>query len=146
VQHVAGRHRRDWSGRLGVVATGGALVGAAALVTIFDPASPGSRFPACTFHGLTGLWCPGCGLTRGVHHLLRGDVVGALGSNLFTPLAVLAIVAAWSTWARRAFRVPSAAPSRVALPRWAGALLVAAMVVYAVLRNLPMHPFVALAP
>jgi hypothetical protein len=134
------------------VACGCALAGAALVVAVNDPSDPGSRFPACTFHQLTGLWCPGCGMTRATHHLLHGDVAAAMGSNLFTPLVLLAMVATWWAWTRRSFGM---APGHVTgalerakermSARW-GAALIGAMVLYAVLRNLPVTPFDALAP
>jgi hypothetical protein len=128
------------------------MAGAAILVAVNDPSSGDSWFPGCEFHRLTGAWCPGCGLTRATHHVLRGDVAAALGSNLFTPFVLLAMVATWWTWTRRAFGL---APGRVSLlvgrlqqrasPRW-GAALLTVVVVYAVLRNVPASPFDALAP
>ena len=59
---------------------------AVALVYAFDPASAGF-FPACPFHLLTGLQCPGCGATRALHHLLHGDVAGAFRLNALLILA-----------------------------------------------------------
>ena len=117
------------SGRVRAVACGCALVGAALVVGVNDPSAPGSRFPGCMFHQATGLWCPGCGLTRATHDLLHGDVVSALGSNLFTPFVLLAVVATWWAWTRRSF-----------------GLLIGAMVLFAMLRNVPAAPFDALAP
>lgn len=35
----------------------------------------------CTFHELTGYHCPGCGNTRSVKALLRGDIVLSLRNN-----------------------------------------------------------------
>ncbi|MGE0140355.1 MAG: DUF2752 domain-containing protein [Ilumatobacteraceae bacterium] len=145
--HVEPRSFGRWSGRLGVVVSAGALAGAAGLVARFDPAAPGSRFPGCTFHRLTGWWCPGCGLTRGVHHLLRGDVIGALGSNVFTPFVVIAVVAAWASWARRSFGFsPSRLRAGAHVRQRAGACIIVAMAAYSVARNLPFDPFAALAP
>ncbi|MBI5089563.1 MAG: DUF2752 domain-containing protein [Actinobacteria bacterium] len=153
MEHVAPIPVADagrWSGRWGVVAAGCVLAGSATLVALVDPAAEGSRFPGCTFHQLTGLWCPGCGLTRGVHHLLRGDLAGAVGSNVFTPLVVIAVMAGWAGWARRAFGWTTARPRwrdrSARAQRWAGVGLIGAMVVYAVLRNVPGGTFSALAP
>ena len=102
-------------------------------------------FPRCPFHQITGLWCPGCGLTRGIYQLLHGHVAAALGYNLFTPVVVVAIAAAWLGWLRVAWEVP---PMRV--PHWAGRWLAVTVpiliVVFGVLRNLPAAPFRALAP
>lgn len=38
----------------------------------------------CIFYEMTGLKCPGCGMTRAVMALLRFDVYGALQYNAFS--------------------------------------------------------------
>ena len=121
------------------------MVGAAALVAANDPAAPGSRFPSCTFRQLTGLWCPGCGLTRGTHHLLNGDLGAAVASNVFTPLVALALAGAWWAWWRHAGGHRTGGVLDRA-PRWASPVLLGAVVVFGVVRNLPIAPFDALAP
>lgn len=139
-------------GRVAPLACGCALASAAVLVAVYDPSTHPGVFPACAFHQMTGLWCPGCGLTRATHHLLRGDIGGALGSNAFTPLVLVIMVLAWWTWVRRSFGRP-ADRLVVALrslvdrsPGLWGAAAVTIVVAYDVLRNLPMAPFAALAP
>jgi len=131
--------------QVGSVACGCALAGAALLVAVNDPSSPGSLFPGCGFRATTGLWCPGCGLTRATHHLLTGDVAAAFSSNLFTPFALLAIVAAWFTWTASTFGRTVRNPF-MRIPVWGSALLVVLVVAYGVVRNLPGQPWSALAP
>jgi hypothetical protein len=116
-----------------------------AVVAANDPASPGSRFPPCAFRQMTGLWCPGCGLTRGLHQLLRGDVLAALGQNVFTPFAIVAGMWLWITWVRVAWDRPALTlPASVTRPLvWVAPPLV---VLYGVLRNVPVAPFRSLAP
>ena len=46
----------------------------------------------CAFREVTGLPCPGCGLTRGMSALLRGRIQEAAEWNPFTPLFALAAV------------------------------------------------------
>ena len=132
---------------VGVVTSGAALAAAAVYTATHDPAAKGSLFPGCLFHATTGWWCPGCGLTRGVHSLLTLHPIEALGHNVFTPLAVIAIAGAWLAWAlrtwmpHRTFRSVSAhTRSRIV------ATTATALVVYGVLRNLPVAPFRSLAP
>ena len=62
-----------------------------------DPADGGAFVP-CPFRALTGLWCPGCGLTRATHHLLRGDVGQALRYNAFVIVILAALTAVWLGW------------------------------------------------
>ena len=131
--------------RAGVVACGCALAAAAVHVAVNDPSAEGARFLPCMFHRTTGLWCPGCGLTRGAHALFQGDVPSALGHNLFTPLALVGIVLAWGVWALRSFGRQVRSPIDRMPDTWARVLLVS-VIVYGVLRNIPVAPLTALAP
>lgn len=137
--------RSVWLRRSLPVLCGCAMAGAAAVVALNDPSAPGSRFPACVFHSTTGLWCPGCGLTRGFHQLFRGDVAAALSFNLFVPLVLVAVVASWWNWCRVAW---DRAPGRLRVPMtgWVTVGIPVALVTYGVLRNIPVAPFRALAP
>ena len=61
------------------------LAGIIGVLALFDPrALPFA--PRCMWLSLTGLRCVGCGLTRGLHALLRGDLVEAV---LLNPLILL---------------------------------------------------------
>lgn len=46
----------------------------------------------CPFRALTGLPCPGCGLTRSWVYLMHGDLGSALASNWFGPVLILAVI------------------------------------------------------
>lgn len=120
------------------------LLAGAVYVRAVDPAR-GGAYLACPFHRVTGLWCPGCGMTRAFHHLLTGDVLGALSSNALLPLVLalggyLCLAWAWPPLTGRRLT----ALNRVPAGAWAG--LVALALVYGVLRNLPVAPFASLAP
>lgn len=47
----------------------------------------------CPFRALTGLPCPGCGLTRSWVYLMHGDIGSSLASNWFGPLLIIAVIA-----------------------------------------------------
>ena len=117
-----------------------ALVACAAFLFRFDPQDErySSLYPPCPFHELTGLRCPGCGTLRAMHDLLHGRIAEALGHNaaatLFVPFAL------W--YALYAFGIVSVSPG---LDRWSWHIL-AAVVLFWILRNLPFAPFAALAP
>jgi hypothetical protein len=127
--------RVGWAAPL---AAAGVAVAGLAYVGLVDPAS-GGPFVPCPFHELTGWWCPGCGMTRGLHHLLQGDVAAAISSNVFLPLLVVVVAWTWLGWASR--RVPSI--GRV-VPGWVWFTLAGVAAAYGVLRNVP--AFTALAP
>ncbi len=42
----------------------------------------------CIFHDITGLRCPGCGMTHAMTALLRLDFAAFMQANLFAPLIV----------------------------------------------------------
>jgi hypothetical protein len=131
--------------RVAPLLSGAALAAAGGYVALNDPAQAGSRYPACAFHAMTGLWCPGCGVTRGTHQLLHGDVTAALSYNVFTPVAIAAIVVTWFAWLRRSSGRPTRSLAAV-LPRWWGGALAACLLTYGVARNLPFTATRALAP
>ena len=136
---------RDLGRRAAPIACGGALAASAAFLATHDPGAAGSRYPTCVFHQMTGLWCPGCGLTRGTYQLLHGHVGAALGYNIFTPLALTAICAVWFSWLRASWSgVPMHVPARAA--RWSTVVLPVLVVGFGILRNLPVAPLRALAP
>lgn len=46
---------------------------------------------ACPFYKMTGLPCPGCGVTRGMGALAQGRWHEAVAFNLFTPVIALGV-------------------------------------------------------
>ncbi len=60
--------------------------GVSAAVVLAGLFLPLTKFPSiCFFFFLTGLPCPGCGLTRSIHLLLNGQWAAALAMNPFGP-------------------------------------------------------------
>lgn len=45
--------------------------------------------PLCYFKSVTGLDCPGCGLTRAFSFLLKGHLRAAIGMNALAPVLAL---------------------------------------------------------
>ncbi|MGD9703288.1 MAG: DUF2752 domain-containing protein [Acidimicrobiia bacterium] len=123
-----------------------AVLGVGALGVVFaaDPAT--SRgYLRCPLHEMTGLWCPGCGVTRATYKALHGDVLGALGTNLFLPVFAVLVVAGWLTWFLPTIeRRPPLLVARAPAGAWVA--LGASLLLFAVLRNLPYAPLSALAP
>jgi len=56
--------------------------------TLLMPAD-GFGIRLCLFHQLTGMDCPGCGMTRGIGHLWRGELPRSIQLHLFAPIAFL---------------------------------------------------------
>ena len=109
----------------------------------FDPATS-VIFPPCPLHALTGLYCPGCGSLRALHQLLLGNLGAAFA---FNPLAVLSLpFLVYGSASYALFQIRGRYLPRRFLPAsWIWTLL-AAIILFAVLRNIPVHPFDLLAP
>jgi hypothetical protein len=91
-------NRRAWSQP---VVAGVLGLGACVLLALRDPNASGS-YGFCPFKVATGgLDCPGCGMMRGTHALLRGDVGRALDHNIFLPLVLVTILIGYVRWTRR---------------------------------------------
>jgi len=112
--------------------------GATLLVHLVDPNVPG-RYGLCPLRALTGLACPGCGGLRAIHALTHGDLELAWGLNPVVVAVVPLAVLWWLRWVVRAWSEPSvggakAVPGTSRATPW---LVLAGMVLFAVLRNLP---------
>ena len=118
------------------------LVGSGLLMAI-DPAST-NIFPPCPFRALTGCYCPGCGTLRGIHQLFRGDLLAALKLN---PLMVLSLpFLGYSMIAKHIIELTHWRLPRPILPAtWIWTLL-GIIILFWLLRNLPVQPFTTLAP
>lgn len=123
----------------GVLAAGGASV----FVWYFNPSTQGF-FPVCPLFKLTGLACPGCGLTRGFHALFHGDILTALDFN-----AMLPVYAIFFGYLFMAMILIAVRGRRISFnflhPAAVWGFLIVSFV-FAVLRNLPGYPFTLLYP
>ena len=110
------------------------LVVAGVLVALYcyDPAGT-SVFPTCPFHYLTGLHCPGCGTLRATHNLLHGRLAAAMSLNplMVVSIPVLGLMLLNPAWVYR---------------RWVPWAVFFVLVAYGIARNIPVWPFILLAP
>ena len=129
--------------RLTVAASIGAAAAAFAVLYIVDPQSC-SLLPPCPFHAMTGLWCPGCGSTRGLHALAHGHLLQALRFNPLMVASLPFLLAALLL----PFLQPGNRQTRTHLfikPSWIWGML-AMVVAFGIIRNIPLYPFKLLAP
>ena len=104
-----------------------------AVLRRFPPAEC-SFYPQCPIHRYLHLLCPGCGTTRALAALLRGDIVHALHCNALTtllmPFLLLYLVAAYRRFlASTLTRWPQPPPAALYAT-------LAASVVFTIARNL----------
>lgn len=122
-----------------------AIAGGLLAVYRFLNLGQSSFFLQCPFYYFTGLYCPGCGSLRAIHHLTHFDAATALGFNvllvLSLPLVVYALAVAYINFV-------FGSTYRVAFFYNKGFIVVyfVTAVLFWVLRNIPKAPFSYLAP
>jgi hypothetical protein len=138
VQTLRGAQERIFAGAA-VLAMGAA----AGIVWLVNPSNV-SFLPVCPLFKLTGLACPGCGLTRGFHALMHGDFLTAMQFNALIPVWALVfgyLFLSLALFALRGRALPLRSPGPVVL-----GLIVAGLLAFGIVRNLPYYPFSLLYP
>lgn len=94
--------------------------------------------PGCPLYDLTGVYCPGCGATRALKLLARGEFFAAIAMNPLLPILLVIVILLISL------------PPRILGPVYRSRpfvwIAVGFVVVFTVARNLPWEPFRLLAP
>ena len=102
--------------------------------------------PPCRFYEITGLYCPGCGAGRALLALLHGRIYAAFRYQpllmISLPFIVYYIAKVYLefVFARRLLPFPKIRNN------WFGITVVAVIIAYWILRNIPLVPFSYLAP
>lgn len=116
------------------VIVAGAIACGCAYVGLSDPEHK-QIMPICGFYAVTGYYCPGCGMTRAVHNLLRFNLVKAIQFNLLIVAAIPVLVYLYTMWVLYAYagkRFPRFKVSR----KWAVVICIGVLV-FVVGRNFP---------
>ncbi len=105
--------------------------------------------PGCSFYRLTGLFCPACGMTRAMHHVLHGRFAQAFSLNVLWPAIVLFLSASlglWFFWLITGKNPLHKANWFLRLYPAVTWVIVISLFAFWVLRNIPVYPFTWLAP
>ena len=96
----------------------------------------------CPFHKFTGLYCPGCGVSRMLLHLMKLEIYEAFSSNfaLFCMLPIFAAAAIWHSY--KYIRYGSARLNKAeTVICW---VMAGILIVFAIVRNI--YPIDILVP
>jgi len=134
---AADRGRRGAAGLLPWLLAGLGLAAAAALLPavleiVLQAGTAGDpRLVLCPSRRLLGLPCPGCGMTRALAALLRGDLAGAFALHPWAPALAAQLALGWGAWGWSLSGTPS---GRLLRPdRWLGPTLLANLAALAAL-------------
>lgn len=120
-----------------------ALLGAALILRTHDPMQA-REWIACPAWAWLGIHCPGCGATRAAHHLLNARLLLAAQNNallllLGVPCIVFFVV-------RELLLVATGSLLLVAPPVWIARGIVVALLIFVILRNIPIENLDAIRP
>ncbi len=136
--------------RFGLLTVLGLGLAAGLYFVMLNPPTDDSYYPKCTLHSTTGLHCPGCGLTRSVYSSLHGEFAQAIAYNVLAPILIPILIfgvlrGLWFTLFPAA-RCAGPRKSTPRLLRWYPVILAAVLILFGVLRNIPVYPLELLAP
>lgn len=121
-----------------------AVIPAAIILYLYNP-STSLIFPPCPFKLLTGYYCPGCGSLRALHQLFHGNLIAALKLNSFMvlciPLMIYLILSEMKIKIKGRRLFP-----RIVFSQSFYVILLTMIILYWILRNIPVPPFIFLAP
>ncbi len=120
------------------------IAGLLIIILYFSKDPSASTFPKCPLYSTTGIYCPGCGSQRAFHDLLHLNLIGIAKNNiLFLVLVLISLYELTITIINRFYdkRLQSILNQKKAL-----LLMLLFVVIYWILRNIPIYPFTLLAP
>ncbi len=129
---------------VGLLALAGLTAGMVVLALF--PVAGNKIVPECMFHRVTGLYCSGCGGTRCLAALARGELRQAAAYNAAALFLWLPVFLAWMV--HNLYKGLTARPLIPwrALTWWSIGVFLALMLLFMVARNIPAYPLKLLAP
>lgn len=99
----------------------------------------------CIIRELTGYYCPGCGSGRASYALLHGHLYQAFR---FNPLLIILLPWLGVYIALCTFQWVLTGEERISrhIPAWIPYAVLAVLIIYGIVRNIEVYPFVLLAP
>ncbi|MBF8150537.1 DUF2752 domain-containing protein [Winogradskyella sp. F6397] len=113
------------------------------LYFFIDPSAT-AFFPKCPFLSFTGIYCPGCGSQRAIHHILQGQIITGIRHNyMFLLVTVVlgyqAVIFVITKFGTKTYN------NLLHKSKMTNTILVL-VILFWILRNIPYFPFTELAP
>lgn len=109
-----------------------ALLAFTVYVYFSDPFAGEGSVTLCVFHAVTGLDCPGCGMTRAAWMLMHGHPIESLKQN---PFLFVIFIAAYMGFAELSPHMIGKQLPQLTIPDWLLLVMCALVVVFSVVRN-----------
>lgn len=97
-----------------------------------------SFFIPCIFHKITGLYCPGCGTTRMVLSILKGNIPKAFSYNPFmfilSPILIIYYIIYYINWIQ---------DKKLEINKKIWYIILILAIIFMILRNIPEFNFLA---
>lgn len=100
--------------------------------------------PKCPFYLFTGFHCPGCGSQRAFHEILHGNLWTGLQHNFLIILAVL--IVSYKIIMSFIYKSSSNKTQNLLYHNSTPWVIFGIVMLFWVLRNIPLEPFIILAP
>lgn len=115
-----------------------------ALLYFFINPSEVNFLPKCPLYVSTGIYCPGCGSQRATHNLLNFNFLGILQQNVLYAFGLVLItyhliVTSLNTFLNKNFK-------NYLFYKKVPLFILAIIILFWILRNIPYYPFNLLAP
>lgn len=98
-----------------------------------------SIYIPCLFHEITGLHCPGCGVTRMFHSLLKLEIYQAFRYNPF----LFCLLNLYLIYKLLSYIYYKKTNKKISLPSWIYYILIILLLIFGLLRNLPFFDWLA---
>lgn len=115
---------------------------AAAFIWWADPTTPGGLIPECPTKFFLHIDCPGCGSCRMLYALLHGNIRAALHYNAVGLAGVAILGYGYARWTWGRWRNAAVVPWHAR--RYAPHVVLAVVLAWLVVRNIPVEPFTGL--
>jgi len=114
----------------------------AILYFYFNPST--TFFPKCPLYTTTGIYCPGCGSQRALHNLLHFNFKEIIQYNMLFLAGIILGVYHYSIFAINFFFSKNF--KSILSHKKAPIVLFLLVIIFWILRNIPVYPFTLLAP